>query len=72
MKPKKYEEVNYIAIKNNLMKHFKILSAISIIMALIAAFICLYCMKLAIEVDNLKIENEELRQVIEMQKYKED
>ena len=66
MKVKKFEEVNYIAVKNSINRDFKILSAISIIMTLIAAFISLACMKLALENEALKEENNELRQVIEM------
>ena len=66
MHVKKYEEVNYIAVKNSINRDFKILSAISIIMTLIATFISLACMKLGIDNEELKIENEELNKAIEM------
>lgn len=66
MKVKKYEEINYIAVKNSINKDFKMLSIFSIAMAIIAAIISLACMKLGIENEALQQENNELRKVIEM------
>lgn len=66
MKVKKYEEVNYIAVKNSINRDFKMLSIFSVGMAIIAAIICLACMKLGIENEALKQENEELKKVMEM------
>lgn len=66
MKVKKYEEVNYIAVKNSINRDFKILSIFSIAMTIIALIISIACMKLALENDSLKLENEELNKAIEM------
>ena len=61
MKVKRFEEVNYIAVKNNIVKHFKILSVISITLVLIMSFISLYCMKLELEKQELKLQIEDLK-----------
>ena len=66
MKPKKYEEVNYIAVKADINKSFRFLRKVSIGMTIIALIISIACMKLALENDSLKIENQELNKAIEM------
>lgn len=64
MKPK--GEVNYIEVKDSINRDFKILSKVSIAMTIIALIISIACMKLALENDSLKLENEELNKAIEM------
>ena len=68
MKPKKYSEVTYIAVKESINRDFKILSIFSIAMTIIALIICICAMNLSIKYEALKIENNELNKVVEMQK----
>ena len=65
MKPKKYEPVNYIAVKDSINRDFKILSSFSIAMTIIALIISIACMKLGIENEALMLENEDLKKGIE-------
>ena len=66
MKVKKYEQVNYIAVKDSINRDFKILSRFSIVMTIIALIISIACMKLALENEALILQNKELNKVIEM------
>ena len=66
MKPKKYSEVNYIAVKESIQRDFKILSIFSTAMTIIALILSIACMKLGVDNEELKMENEELRKIIEM------
>ena len=66
MKPKKYESVNYIAVKESINRDFKILSIFSILITIVALILSINCMKLAIENDSLKLENKQLNKVIQM------
>lgn len=60
MKVKKFEEVNYIAVKNDILKHIKILSVISIILLMIISLMCLYCMRLELDKKDLEMQIEDL------------
>ena len=66
MKPKRYEEVNYIAVKESINRDFKILSIFSTAMTIIALILSIACMKLGVENEVLQQENEELNQLMEM------
>lgn len=66
LKPKKYSEVNYIAVKESINRDFKILSIFSILITIIALILSINCMKLAIENDSLKLENKQLNKIIQM------
>jgi len=66
MDVKKFEEVDYIVVKDSINRDFKRLSKVSIAMTIIALILSIACMKLGVENEELKIENEELRKVIEI------
>lgn len=70
MKYNKYEEVTKtesISIKE-LEKSFKIFRILTFLVVIIALTISIACMKLSLENEALKIENNELNKVVEMQK----
>lgn len=68
MKYKKYEEVKRVKnkLESEINTNFKVLRRVSIGMTLIALIISIACMKLGIENDALKLENEDLRTGIEV------
>ena len=68
MNIKKYEEVKYQANKldTDIKRAFKVLLKVSIGMTIIALILSIGYMKLGIENDSLKIENNELLKAIEM------
>lgn len=68
MKPK--GEITYIPDTTmNKLKRYIVIQIIGIVvLGAIGIYICIHCMKLAIENDSLKLENNELNKVVEMQK----
>ena len=70
MKPKKYEEVQYIPVKNTLKRDLIITTAIAIIMGLLGIYACIRGMKVAAECEALKRENVELVKASKMKDIK--
>lgn len=71
MKTKKYEEVNYVAMRDTTLQEikrdFKIQTVFMIILVILALYICFKSMILARDYDILKQEKQELERLTETQ-----
>lgn len=71
MKTKKYEEVNYVAMRDTTLQEikrdFKIQTIITVIVSILAIIVCFKAMSLAIDYEALEKEKQALEDTVEMQ-----
>ena len=66
MKPKKYDEVQYIAVKNSITKGVKITIILTSLVGILGLIISFMGLDISIKYEALKRENIELNKVIDM------